>query len=118
MIVAIYQFLPWLFLFDQEFTHLSTLITEYSKYDEMDILSMEFFRQLDNEGFGGVRPITEFKLMDNNEFLSVRRELIHLTPSSDGTYQVSGKYWFYSEGQNEPCGYQTSFRLKMSMNII
>ena len=103
MIVATYQFLPWLFLYDQEFTHLSTLIIEYSMYDEMDIPSMELFRQLNNEGFGGVNPITEFKLMDNNEiFFSVRRELIHLTPSPDGIYHVAGRYRFYNEEQDEP----------------
>lgn len=59
--VANYYFLPWLLLFDKDFNHTSTIIVEYSKFEEMDIPSMDFFKHLTNEGFGGTRPITEFK---------------------------------------------------------
>ncbi|REL37783.1 hypothetical protein DYD21_08360 [Rhodohalobacter sp. SW132] len=101
--VANYYFLPWLILFDKDFNHSSTIIVEYSKFEEMDIPPMDFFKHLTNEGFGGVRPITEYKLMDNGDiFISVRRELIRLTPLQNGDYQVAGRYRFHHYMQDEP----------------
>lgn len=102
-IAAAYYFLPWFFLFDDEFNHIHSLILEYPVFDEMDIPPLDFFKDLPAQGFGGSRPVTEFKLMDNGDlFLSIRRELFHLSQAYDGTYEVAGKYQFYHPYEEEP----------------
>jgi hypothetical protein len=106
IIAASYQFLPWIFLYDEYFKHINTLILTYSKFDEFDVPEMYVFENLDNQGFGGDFPITGFKLMSNNEIMIfVRRELIHLVPNGDPenmTYNVAGRYTFTIEGEEEP----------------
>lgn len=102
-IVATYRPLPWLFIYDEEFNLTRTLILEYSVFDEMDIPAMDFFRPQGNQGFGGVMPITQFKIMDNRDlFITIERELIHLKPTPDGIYEVSGKYRFDYSGAKYP----------------
>lgn len=95
-IAAIYRPLPWLFLFDHNYSLSKTLILEYSVFEDMDIPAMDFFKPKGNQGFGGSIPITRVKLMDNGDiFISIRRALIHLTESSNGDYQLAGKYGFF-----------------------
>lgn len=102
-IVATYSPLPWLFLFDEEFNLTRTLILEYSIFDEMDIPEMDFFRPQGNQGFGGMMPITQYKIMDNGDlFITIERELIHLTPIHAGKYEVTGKYRFNYSGATYP----------------
>lgn len=101
-IAASYAYLPWIFLFDEDNSHVLTLILEYSAFDEMNIPSMEIFRPQGNEGFGGANPVTRFRLMDDGDiFLTIYRkhsdqgkprELIRLTPSGDNSYKAVGKY--------------------------
>jgi len=105
-IAACYQFLPWIFLYDEYFKHIKTLILTYSKFDELNIPQMDFFENLDNQGFGGDFPVTGFKLMPNDEIMIfIRRELIHLVPSGapdDKNYSVAGRYSFTIDGEEEP----------------
>ncbi|MGM0746150.1 MAG: hypothetical protein ACQETF_12635 [Bacteroidota bacterium] len=98
-----YYFLPWLIIYENSI-HTRTLILNYSMFDEMDIPLLEFFEQLDNQGFGGVKPITKFKLLDNGDILfSIRTELFYLVRSSlDSTYQLTGKYQFYPPHGDSP----------------
>ena len=92
---ASYSPLPWLFLFDEHFHHTRTLILEYSVFDDMDLPELEFFRPLGNEGFGGSIPVNHFRLLDDGElFIIIRNELIRLSPSETGKYQLTGKYKF------------------------
>lgn len=105
-IAASYQFLPWIFLYDEYFKHMNTIILTYSKFEEFDVPEMYVFESLDNQGFGGDFPITGFKLMPDNEIMIfIRRELIHLVPYGDPedmTYEVAGRYTFTIEGEEEP----------------
>ncbi len=102
LIIAMYQFLPWIFIYDEDYNHQLSLIFEYSKFDKMDIPKMDFFKELDNEGFGGDFPFTGLKIMQNNHiFLYMGSELIHLIPS-DGSYEIAGKYIFTIEGEQKP----------------
>lgn len=96
-ILANYYFLPWFIIYHNSI-HIQTLIIKYSKFDKMNIPRFEIFKQLGNQGFGGVKPITEYKLMDNGDiFFSIRTELFHLTKSSDNfSYKLVGKYQFLS----------------------
>lgn len=119
IIVANYYFLPWLFLFDEQHIHTRTLIIEYSVFDEMDIPPMDFFKKLTNEGFGGIRPITEFKLMDNGDiYFSVRSELFHLSQSQEGNYHVVGKYQFFHPKEEGPLWISDVFQADSKNEII
>ncbi|MEX1011606.1 MAG: hypothetical protein WDZ29_06040 [Balneolaceae bacterium] len=117
--VANYYFLPWLFVFDELHNHTRTLIFEYSVFEEMDIPPMDFFKELTNEGFGGIRPITEFKLMDNGDiFFTVRRELFRLTLNSDNTYQMAGKYQFNHPSAEDPLWISDVFQTDDKSEIL
>lgn len=102
-VAAIYRPLPWIFLFDNEYNFKQTLILEYSAFNEMDIPSLDFFKPRGNEGFGGTMPISQLRYTDNGDlFISIRRELIHLSPNIDGGYLAVGRYRFHILHEKEP----------------
>lgn len=89
-IAASYRPLPWLFIFDADYNLQKTLIFTYSVFrEEMDIPEMEIFKPKGNRGYGGSVPFGQFKLLDNGDiFISIQKELIHLSRSADGEYRA------------------------------
>lgn len=94
-VVATYRPLPWLFIFDEFFNHIHTLILSYSALDEMNITPLRFTQPQAGEGVSGQMPFTFLTLMDNGELiLLIKNELIHIYQTSNGSYDVKGKYKF------------------------
>lgn len=103
IIAANYYFLPMFFLFDKNYNHTRTVILKYSTFKKMDIPPMVIKKNSGNGRFGGIPPITEYKLLDNGDILfSIRRELFQLARSQNGTYKVVDKYQFNYALEKKP----------------
>lgn len=100
-IVASYSPLPWLFIFNNHYEHINTVLLEYSAFEELDIPAMDFFKPQGNEGYGGQMPVHSYKLMDNGDlFITFRRELLYLTRQGH-SYQLKGRYSIQYEHEDE-----------------
>lgn len=94
-IVAAYSPLPWLFTFDADFQHTNTIMLNYSAFDTLDTAEMEIFKPKGNKGYGGQRPIINFKIMDNGDlFLTLKKELLHLSKNEDQEYKLISRIRF------------------------
>lgn len=115
-LAASYKPLHWIFLFDEEFKHVRTLILESELFDKMSIPPMDFFKPKGNQAFGGAMPLLQFTLMDNNDLLITvpgkvtgdyssdqyvpfgdnakveEFHLLHLTVNTDGSYKPEARY--------------------------
>lgn len=127
LIIAAYNPLPWLFLFDDHFELSTTIILESEIFAQMSIPPLEFFKPEGNLGFGGSIPVNFFTLLDNGDiFLSMpskinpsenrndnfrqpsfstnrvlETQLVRLTPDQNGIYRHTNSYVIYCRHENE-----------------
>jgi hypothetical protein len=94
-IVATYNPLPWLFIFNEDFQHTNTMILNYSAFDTLKTAEMDLFKPQGNKGYGGQTPINNLKLMENGDlYLTLRKELLHLSKNEDQEYEVISRIRF------------------------
>jgi hypothetical protein len=101
-IAASYTPIPWIFLYDEKHELEKILVLDYSEFDKLEIPEMQLFRPQSNRGYGGQTPINHYVLMDNGDlFVTLRGEVIHLSPGSSGNYIVKKRFRIIHESTQD-----------------
>lgn len=106
-IISRYVPLPWIFIYDQRYNHVNTLLLSYTAFDTLNIPELNLFKPKGTEGYGGQNPINDIIILDNDDiYLTIRNEIVHLFKNNYARYEGHCKIRFVHDLEN-PSSYWT-----------
>lgn len=94
-LVAAYSAIPWVFIFDNDFTLKQTLIFSKSSFDSLDTWQLTIDKGNTEKSYFGRNPITKINILENGTIIiGVRNELIILSRNELGFYEPVSRLVF------------------------
>ncbi|MEX0856620.1 MAG: 6-bladed beta-propeller [Balneolaceae bacterium] len=89
VVIASYSAFPWIFIFDDDYQHVQTLLFEYSSFDSLNVPEFKLEKKPSSKRYNLQRPFVYHRLMDNGDiYIGIEEELIYLTPDGEGKYKT------------------------------